>query len=882
MAKKKDINDVTDEISLIMREVVEATESNLLFEIANTLEKHSEGAKSSEDYLRKQMSENKALQQRLQRIAREGEQLQINVAKNIGTFAGINTAPLEQEIKKGTKIVLDSGMDDKNKQVQKIYRLNKFNTSAQFIPDLRQSIIKQTEEGIEKGIDITYKRGRKIGYREYMEMAVRTGIQQEIGEQQIEIAKQANIVFFVCDEFGDCADDHADYQGKIYYNADYTNFNLTDQAKQMIANAIKLKGFLSVQEVRDDAPYLTTRPNCRHRFIPISIDEAIGEDLSKVKQSVDSVRGNYRPENYEASQQQRAYERTIRNNKKVLDFFEKKKGEKKTSEYDKVIQAKRNNISRNQFKLRQLLQNNPSLSREPRRETRKILIKDLGVKYNLKNMKGQPPTPVTNNPPPAPPVADINAQRQMDETVKSHYAMPEEKKVYIKQKYDIDWGKITFGTNARVSATVAKNLSTDVEVWKTTINAVGIPPEQDTEERRKVLFLYKDVWKHTDLFSVDYQPQKAFYSPNANYVVVQRLNKRELEYKNRSITTFTHELGHALEYNLATRFGFTNKHGIGITKVGSDDVIGKLARELKAGGAYRATNRNMYSQKADPMDKNSKTVREVLIEDIIEKMKQDPEIVPEQIEMFKGSVAFNKGMDDAEIKPSEANRGFILSDDVENFYDKVSNNQSYIVMDEYMVKQRYLVKQVTKELGWEEDNKKYNDKVEALKAGVRAGDPEAIAEYEGERKKILAKQKIYLDTISKRREQLEKENIGISQVGDFYDALSKGRFYSGRRKNGENYTMSGHGTAYYATRENQNVEIFTHLMTLQTLNPKLYNTIKEDYPAIVGGFEKMISVGVESLTNQQATLKEHQGYGRTGRKYKHIGKSFEDELDSPF
>jgi hypothetical protein len=71
-------------------------------------------------------------------------------------------------------------------------------------------------------------------------------------------------------------------------------------------------------------------------------------------------------------------------------------------------------------------------------------------------------------------------------------------------------------------------------------------------------------------------------------------------------------------------------------------------------------------------------------------------------------------------------------------------------------------------------------------------------------------------------------------------------------------------------------------MTLQTLNPKLYEKVKKDYPSIVGSFEKMVSIGVDSLTNQQAKLKEHQGAGRTGRKYQHIGKSFEDELDSPF
>lgn len=879
MAKKKDINDVTDEISLIMREVVEATESNLLFEIANTLEKHSDGVKSSEDYLRKQMSENKALQQRMQRIAREGEQIQINVAKNIGTFAGINTAPLEQEIKKGTKIVLDSGMDEKNKQVQKIYRLNKFNTSAQFIPDLKQSIIKQTEEGIEKGIDITYKGGRKIGYREYMEMAVRTGIQQEIGEQQIEIAKQANIVFFVCDEYADCADDHADYQGKIYYNEDYKNFNLTEQAKQMIANAIKSKQLLSVQEVRDDKPYLTTRPNCRHRLIPISIDEAIGEDLSKVKQSVDSVRGNYRPENYEASQQQRAYERAIRNNKKVLDFFEKKKGEKKSNEYDKVIQAKRNAIARNQLKLRQLLQSNPTLSRERRRETRNILIKDLGVKYNLKNMKNEPPTPVTNNPPPTPPVTNVDAQKKMDETVKSHYAMPEEKKVYIKQKYDIDWGIITFRNASLVSA---KTLPKDVQEWKKIIEQVGVIPEKDTEERRKVLFLYKDVWKHTDLYNVSNSTSKAYYQPEINQIVVPKINQKDIAEKSRAATTFTHELGHALDFNLATRFGFTNQHSFGISKVGTDAVLIKMAQKYQAGGAYGVRlSPSQLKQKTDPLDKQSKTIKEVVIEDIIDKMKQDQEIVPEQIEMFKGSVAFSQGVQDAEIQPKDA--GFIVSDDVTNFHDKIKNNPSYIATMEYRNKMNDMNVDAKKESGFLDAEIYYLKRVDELKAGVRAGDPTATAQYQEEYKKVKAFEKKYLETYAKKKETITNEYQGATQIGDFYDALSRGRFFDTKDANGKFLTISGHGRSYYARQENQNVEIFTHLMTLQTLNPKLYELVKKDYPNIVGGFEKMVSVGVNSLTNEQAKLKEHKGMNRiTQRKYEHIGKSFETELFSIF
>jgi hypothetical protein len=850
MAKKKDINDVTDEISLIMREVVEATEGNLLFEIANTLEKHSNGVKSSDEYLRKQMGENKALQQRLQRIAREGEQLQINVAKNIGTFAGINTAPLEQEIKKGTKVVLESSMGNKNSQVQKIYRLNKFNTSAQFIPDLRQSIIKATEEGIEKGIDITYKRGRKMGYREYMEMAVRTGIQQEIGEQQIEIAKQANIVFFVCDEFGDCADDHADYQGKIYYNADYQNLALTDDAKTLIAQAIKTKGFLSVQEVRDDAPYLTTRPNCRHRFIPISIDEAIGEDLSKVKQSVDSVRGNYRPENYTATQQQRAYERTIRNNKKVLDFFEKKKGDTKSSEYDKVIQAKRNNISRNQFKLRQLLQNNPSLSREPRRETRKILIKDLGVKYNLKNMKGQPPTPVTNNPPPTPPVADVNAQRDMDETVKSHYAMPEEKKVYIKQRYDVRWGDKPDFWEVKSKK---YNFEETYNEWSSWLKSLDENYDQDDEKydfRKKVAYLFKASQKHFDKIKLQYGEGE--YSSGKNTIEFETLNVTNNN-KYRVLETITHEFGHAFDYNIAKKImpdfaagPITIRLQLSNGRKSMEEIIRQINKTSKLPADYK---RNLIENKIKPA-----------FEQAINNLP------PKEREVFDAGESFSQAVQKhiSTVKPSV-----------------LLETQAYKKVQEFDKKQDEIKQQVIEEVGL----KPINDKIDAIRyfqigqRNLRMNFPfnqEEKENYEKSAKFLglnpqtqydksdftvltkIADEKLKLEEeytkiwtaaqpLLKERQGEHFRNDGhITQISDFLDALSLGRFRDAGR------VRYGHGTKYYKDNTgNSEAEIFTHLQTLNMLNPNDYELLKKEFPEICGRFEDTISKSVNYIIDKE-------------------------------
>lgn len=68
--------------------------------------------------------------------------------------------------------------------------------------------------------------------------------------------------FFYCTVLPDPAPDHAAYQGKIYYNDDA---EFTDAEKDYI-NKYNL---LSIREVTLSLPYLCTRPNCRHRLVPI-------------------------------------------------------------------------------------------------------------------------------------------------------------------------------------------------------------------------------------------------------------------------------------------------------------------------------------------------------------------------------------------------------------------------------------------------------------------------------------------------------------------------------------------------------------------------------------------------------------------------------------
>ena len=72
---------------------------------------------------------------------------------------------------------------------------------------------------------------------------------------------------FYCTVVDKCASDHAEFQGKFYYREgiDYSEEEW---------DWIKKNGLLSINEVTLEKPFLGTRRNCRHRFVPISFKRA--------------------------------------------------------------------------------------------------------------------------------------------------------------------------------------------------------------------------------------------------------------------------------------------------------------------------------------------------------------------------------------------------------------------------------------------------------------------------------------------------------------------------------------------------------------------------------------------------------------------------------
>lgn len=251
------------------------------------------------------------------------------------------------------------------------------------VDELYEAVKKQMPKGIENGIKIAYRDGSARQWRSYMEMAIRTTISAESSKMQVDAGSRAGIIFYACDEFADCAPDHADYQGKLYYNAEA-------DIPEDVAAFIEEEGMQSMQEVMNGDPWLTTRPNCRHNFHAVPTEEAMSKSASKIVEDGGYKFGEYDEKNYQALQEQRKNERMIRKYKLRAETASKINGETGTRIMTPERQAAERKVREWQKRQRDLMRENKGvLDRNYARENAKIMAEDVGVKYDYKVFDGE-------------------------------------------------------------------------------------------------------------------------------------------------------------------------------------------------------------------------------------------------------------------------------------------------------------------------------------------------------------------------------------------------------------------------------------------------------------------------------------------------------------
>lgn len=393
----RDIYKLTDDLSLEIQQVFDATENAVKMEVNKALLNGSSKATSKKDYQNSQIANDKNFKKALNDIAEESTTIIRNVVTNISNYMAVDQKPLLDTMNRGTKLLIQSGIKKKDSVLKRVLRLEDFDTSGKYADSLKESLINTLTSGqeIQSVLPVRYTNGRMVPYKSYMEMAFRTGVQQEVGKKQIQIGGQNNVCFYAVNEFADCADDHAAYQGKIYYDERFESFPIQQEIKDQVRAHIKSKNMLSVQQVRDGKPFLTTRPNCRHRMLPLTIGQVLNLTLDEIKDKFSLSYGSYNDENYQDLKQQRYLERQIRRNKLNAEIALNTYNQALSNGFTpyqvspSLIKAQqyRRKVLLYQKKQRELMKKNPFLQRDYRRETANTILGDVGITGNF-NVSG--------------------------------------------------------------------------------------------------------------------------------------------------------------------------------------------------------------------------------------------------------------------------------------------------------------------------------------------------------------------------------------------------------------------------------------------------------------------------------------------------------------
>ena len=91
--------------------------------------------------------------------------------------------------------------------------------------------------------------------------------------QAVDNAREAREYLWICSSHGDCAEDHEEWQGRLYYDNGWRRY-LKGEEKARMEALIRSRGITSFQKVQNRPVWLFTRPNCRHYFDSVSLDEA--------------------------------------------------------------------------------------------------------------------------------------------------------------------------------------------------------------------------------------------------------------------------------------------------------------------------------------------------------------------------------------------------------------------------------------------------------------------------------------------------------------------------------------------------------------------------------------------------------------------------------
>ena len=92
-------------------------------------------------------------------------------------------------------------------------------------------------------------------------------------------------IFFICSVHEKPAEDHKDYQGKIYVDR-FWRMKVGGGEFYSVLSYIKNHDTITVQEIMGDPVYLVTRPNCKHFFIPLDTQSVLHRSERSIREEI--------------------------------------------------------------------------------------------------------------------------------------------------------------------------------------------------------------------------------------------------------------------------------------------------------------------------------------------------------------------------------------------------------------------------------------------------------------------------------------------------------------------------------------------------------------------------------------------------------------------
>lgn len=114
-------------------------------------------------------------------------------------------------------------------------------------------------------------------------------------------------IFYLCSSHSHCAEGHKDFQGKVYVSENWRERCPDPRTRKRVASYIRNHNCLTVEEIVGDPVYMVTRPNCRHYFVEVGIEEVMHSGVKKLLKNHDMVHAGVN--SYEYGQYRNYYER---------------------------------------------------------------------------------------------------------------------------------------------------------------------------------------------------------------------------------------------------------------------------------------------------------------------------------------------------------------------------------------------------------------------------------------------------------------------------------------------------------------------------------------------------------------------------------------------